>query len=108
MATKQQLENLRKGREALAKKRASGSIKKRKKTVKKNPVKSVRKSPEFFLIKVTLQNKKIGYVINGKLDTSISEAQKFTLTNAEKTASAFFNKYKKHLKTVEVITAPKR
>lgn len=105
MATAKQLANLKKGREALAKKRASGKVKK---SSTRKTIKKVAKTRETYLIKITTANKKIGYVRDGdSLDTDIKKAKKFGKVTGEKVATEFFELYKKYLAKVELIKSPK-
>ena len=114
MATKKQLENLKKGREALAKKRAAGTVKKKKTVAKKSPVKkavkkktTVRKTTPKYIVEIKLANGKIGYLKARGADTEKSNAQQLTLKSAETKATTFFNRYKSALKQVRVIPVKK-
>ena len=113
-ATAKQLAALKKGREAMAKKRAAGTVKKRvaKKpaakrkapVVKKNPAKSAPK----YSVKITLKDDRVGYLTHAMtLDSEKSKAAKVSLTNAEKEATNYFNSNKRYIHKAEVIPAPK-
>ncbi len=118
-ATAKQLAALKKGREAMAKKRAAGTVKKRvakkpaakrkAKVVKKNPVKKTL--PDKFIVKITAKGK-VGYLVGlNDFDTDIQLAKKFTKTLANKNANRVFavlSRQRADFKTIEVCPAPKR
>jgi hypothetical protein len=117
-ATPKQLAALKKGREAMAKKRAAGTVKKRvakkpavkrkaKVAVKKNPVKRRAAAPKFS-VKIVTKDGRAGYLLSDySVDTEKSAAWKTTLKSAENIAKIFFTNFKSQLRSVEVIPAPK-
>lgn len=71
-----------------------------------NPVK--RKSAPKFVVKVTTNAGKVGYSSDlGTLDTDIKVASKLSEKMAEARAHEIFKYFKKHLRVVEVVPAPK-
>lgn len=115
MTRDEMLANLAKGRAKLAAMRAAGKKitrkKKKAKTEKvyaKNPVKKSRKTADKFVVKVTLKNKKVGYLTPSQsLDTEVKKAAKVSRTAAENYAKSFFAANKRHLSRVEVCALKK-
>lgn len=115
MATAKQLAALKKGREAMAKKRAAGKpiAKRTIKPAKKKKVKIKKTLPNKFLVKVTIRkNNGVGYLVSGlNFDTDINAAKKMTKESAIKESHRVFNllsKQRADFKQVEVVTAPKQ
>lgn len=113
MATAKQLAALKKGREAMAKKRAAGKpVAKRSTAAKKKKVSIKKTVPNKFLVRITIRkNNGVGYLVSGlKFDTDIYTAKKMSKEMAIKEADRVFNllgKQRSDFKQIEVVTAPK-
>lgn len=93
MATKKQLAALKKGREALAKKRAGK--KPVKKTVKKTRRKNPAKRSTEYAVKMVWKNKHVYFVKSGVFETDKDKAKGYkTLASATKKARELFNSFK--------------
>lgn len=114
MPTAKQLAALKKGREAMAKKRAAGKpiSKRAKKPTKKKVVARAKTLPNKFLVKVTIRkNNSVGYLVSGlNFDTDINAAKKMSEETAVKESHRVFNilsKQRADFKQIEVVPAPK-
>lgn len=97
MATKKQLAALKKGREALAKKRAGKKPVKKavKKTVKKTRRKNPAKRATEYAVKMVWKNKHVYYVKPGVYETDKDKAKGYkSLPSATKKARELFNSFK--------------
>lgn len=101
MATAKQLAALKKGREALAKKRGKKAAHAKAKKLRESPTAKA-------IVEVKLQSGAIGYLTShGALDTDKSVAGKFSPGTADKKAREFFSANKKYLQHVRVIEIKK-